>query len=90
MRLNKDFVMRTVAGQMVLINDSAKRVDFNGILSMNEPAAWLWKKISDSDVDFDAETLASWLLEEYEITPEIARQDVDELIDQWLLYGVVR
>ena len=90
MKLCDDFVIRTVAGQAILIDEGSKRVDFNGILSLNEPAAWLWRKIKDEDVDFDVEILVEWLLEEYDVEPETARNDVKELVGKWLQYGVAR
>lgn len=90
MRLNDDFVLRTIAGQEILINERGRRVDFNHMLSLNGSASWLWRKIREEDVDFDVDTLVGWLLDEYEVEPETAGKDVEELLEKWLRYGVVR
>ena len=48
---------------------------------MNESAAFLWKAVEDKE--FDADTLINLLMEEYDITREVAQKDVASLLETW-------
>ena len=89
MRINDEYVLRTVAGQALLINERAAGVDMNKLLSLNEPAAWLWSKAAGSGADFDAAVLEGWLMEEYDVDARQARDDVERMLGVWRKYGVV-
>lgn len=89
MRINRNFIMRTVAGQAILVNVDASCVDFNNMLSLSETAAWLWEKAAGCDGEFDEPTLVRWLTEEFDVDEETAARDVAEMVSQWHQYGLV-
>ena len=89
MRINDDYVLRTVAGEALLINEGAVGVNLNGLLSLNGAAAWLWNKAAGSGADFDEAMLSAWLMEEYDVEEEKARRDVAGMVRTWRKYGVV-
>ena len=89
MRINRNFIMRTVAGQAILVNVEAFSVDFNNMLSLSETAAWLWEKAAGCDGEFDEPTLVGWLTEEFDVDEETAARDVAEMVLQWREYGLV-
>ena len=88
MRINKDFVLREVCGENVIMGEGLKAIDFRKILSLNESAAWLWKE-AKAQGDFTVESLTARLCEEYDVTAEEARSSVTELIEKWDKEGVV-
>lgn len=89
MRINGNFIMRTVAGQAILVNVEASSVDFNNMLSLSETAAWLWEKAAGCDGEFDEPDLVRWLTEEFDVDEETAARDVAEMVLQWRQYGLV-
>jgi len=88
MRLKNGFVLREVCGERVIVGEGLNAIDFGRLLSLNETAAWLWKKASELG-DFTPEQLASALCEEYEVSAEQARADVETLLAEWQQNGIV-
>ena len=88
MRIKKDFVLREVCGENVIMGENLKAIDFRKILSLNESAAWLWKE-AKAQGDFTIESLTAKLCEEYDVTAEEARSCVTELLDKLDKEGVI-
>ena len=90
------FKLRKLGNEFILVGESIDLVNFNKMLTLNESAAYLWRRASeDPNKDFDAEQMAQWLMEEYQIdenTPlpyEQALNDAGKTIRQWLDAGIV-
>lgn len=81
-------MLRTVCGEHVIVGEGLKTIDFGKLISLNETAAWLWKK-ADEMGDFDVDKLTDALCEEYEVTPDAARKDVEKMVNQWLELGII-
>lgn len=88
MKQKEGFVLRTVCGEHVIVGEGLKTIDFGKLISLNETAAWLWKKAGEMG-DFDVNKLTAALCEEYEVTPEAAQKDVEKMVNQWLELGIV-
>ena len=56
-------------------------------MSLNESAAYLFKKVGNGE--FTPDTLADLLLEEYEVDRETALKDAEILCAQWKEIGIV-
>ena len=81
MKRRKGYTLRPLGKEFILVAEGVEAVDFTRMISMNESAAFLWKAVEDKD--FDAETLVNLLMEEYDITQEIAKKDVASLLQTW-------
>ena len=57
--------MRDVCGEKGIIATGIENIGCSRMISLNESAAFLWENIQDKE--FDAETLAELLLQEYEV-----------------------
>ena len=77
MEIKDGYMLREVAGYYVVVPVGDAALDFNGMINLNETGALLWKTLSDGA---DAETLVSALLAEYDVTPDIAKRDVEGFI----------
>lgn len=88
MRIKKDFVLREVCGQNVIICEGLKAIDFRKLLALNETAAWLWKE-AQAQGNFTVESLTERLCEEYDVTAEEARSCVTELLGKLENEGVI-
>lgn len=81
MRTKKGFNLRNVCGENIIVAEGVDNIDFSRIISLNESAAYLWKKVQDKD--FTAEDLTSLLLDEYDVDEQTATQDAETLLKQW-------
>ncbi|MCR5577932.1 MAG: PqqD family protein [Prevotella sp.] len=87
MRIKKGFVLREVCGERVIIGEGLGAINFGKMLALNETAAWLWKQAQEMG-DFTIEALAERLCEEYDVTPDEAKADVADIINEWQQVGV--
>lgn len=87
MKTKKGFRLRELGGDYILIGESAELVNFNNLITFNEAAAYLWQKVEGKN--FDVETLAQLLLDEYEVCEDIAREDAQATIDDWKELGII-
>jgi hypothetical protein len=88
MRIKKEFVLREVCGEHVITGEGLAAVNFGRLLALNETAAWLWKQ-ADAMGDFTVEQLADKLCKEYEVSNDVAKEDVAKIIGQWQKEGVI-
>ena len=88
MRLKKGFVLREVCGERVIMGEGLGAIDFGKLLALNETATWLWKQAQEMG-NFTIDALADKLCEEYEVSPNEARQDVSDIITEWSHVGVI-
>ena len=86
MRIKKGFELRDVCGEHIIVAYGIENIDFNKVLSLNESATYLWKNVVDKD--FDVETMASLLQQEYEVDAETAKRDAQTLLDEWTKVGL--
>lgn len=77
MKLKSGFIYRLIAGQHVVVPVGASIVDFNGIITLNETAAFLWNVLREGKEKGD---LVAALVNEYDVTEEQAVEDVEEFI----------
>ena len=87
MKTKRGFRLRELGGDYILIGESAELINFNNLITFNEAAAYLWQNVEGKE--FDVETLTQLLLDEYEVTEEIARQDAEATINDWKEVGIV-
>ena len=81
-------MLRTVCGENVIVGEGLGTIDFGKLISLNETAAWLWKK-ADEMGDFSVESLSEALCEEYEVSAEQACADVAKIVGQWQELGII-
>ena len=82
MRIKKEFVLREVCGQNVIMGEGIKAIDFRRILVLKGSAEWIWNE-AQAQGDFTVESLTERLCEEYDVTAEEAQSCVTELIEKW-------
>ncbi len=84
MKINDGFMLRNVAGKNIVVAVGEASMDFDGLISLNETGAFLWKILEDG-ADYD--TLLSKFLDEYDIDEETAKRDLDAFIKRALDEG---
>ena len=78
MKIKNGFVVRSIAGESVVVALGAASKNFNGIIKLNETGRFLWDKLA---VGCEAEELVSAILEEYDIDRATAEADIGRFID---------
>ena len=86
MKTKEGFMLRNVAGRDVVVAVGAALVDFNGLISLNETGAFLWKELEKGA---DYETLLSRLLEEYDTDAETAKEGIDAFLEKARSAGLI-
>ena len=79
MKLKEGFVLREVAGSWVVLPTGEATVDFNGMLSLNDSGALLWRALENGA---DKQGLVDALLAEYEVEASLAEADVAAFLDK--------
>lgn len=74
MKLRDGLILRQVAGSWVVVAVGPASVSFDGMLTLNDSGALLWKALADGRDPVAA------LVEEYDVTTEQAARDVDEFL----------
>ena len=79
MKIKDGFILREIAGNFIVIAIGNTVKDFNGVITLNETGAFLWKQLEKGATK---EQLLEALLNEYEVTQEIALQHIDKFIEK--------
>lgn len=78
MKRNDNYIVRTIAGETLLVPTGPAARDFSGLITLNEMGAFLWNNLNTAQ---NLDGLVARVLEEYEVDEATARQDVQEFLD---------
>ena len=77
MRIEKEFVLREIAGDYIIIPTGKTVLEFNGLITVNEVGVTLWNMLQE-EVTFDQ--LVQGILAEYDVEEDVAREDIQEFL----------
>ena len=86
MKIIKEFILREIAGECILVPTGETSQEFNGLITLSDTARFIWENIERAD---SFEELVKMMLKEYEIDEETAKRDAYNFIDQLLASGFV-
>lgn len=86
MRIDKEFVLREIAGDYIIIPTGSTVLEFNGLITVNEVGVTLWKMLQE---EVAMEQLVQGVLAEYEVEEEVAREDIQEFLDILVRGGIL-
>ena len=86
MKVQKEFILREIAGDYVIIPTGKTVLTFNGLITVNEVGADLWKMLQ-TEVTFD--DLLKGILETYDVDEETAREDIQEFLNTLIEGGIL-
>lgn len=86
MKIEKEFVLREIADDFVIIPTGKTVLEFNGLISVNEVGACLWKMLQQ-ETTFEA--LVKGILDEYDVEEDVVREDVYEFLHQLSDKGIL-
>ena len=79
MKFKKEFMLREIVGETILIPMGDSNNHFNGIITINELGKFIWENLESSK---DEEELLHKILEEYEVEEKEPKEDLDEFLDK--------
>ena len=79
-------MLREVAGEAVVVPTGEAPLNFQGIISLNETGALLWKELEQG---CEKKDLVQALLDEYEVDAETAEKDVNEFLKRADAAGLI-
>lgn len=78
MKAKKDFVLRNIVDEYIVMPTGANIGKFDGAVVLNEVSAFLWEKLQ---TPVSREELLTHLLAEYDVDEATAARDLDNLLD---------
>lgn len=87
MKVKEGFVLRSVAGNYMVVGEGLKQIGFNKIISLNSTAAYLWESICARD--FSVSDLQGLLVAKYGIDEQLAEKDATAIMEIWLKTGLL-
>lgn len=87
MKLKKDFTLRTIMNQKVLMAEGNNADSFGKLISLNSSAAMLWEELKGKT--FDVADAADLLVAKYGIDRAQAMEDATYIIDLMAEKGLI-
>ena len=72
----------------MIVGEGLEAFNFGQMIVLNPSAAWLWKKAQETS-NFTIDSLAESLCEHYDVSLDQAKQDVTNIVTEWINVGVV-
>ena len=86
MKIIKEFILREIAGECILVPTGKTSQEFNGMITVSDTARFIWENLEKTD---SFQELVELMLEEYEIDEETAKRDAAGLITALLKNGFI-
>ena len=78
MKIKNGFVVRSIAGESVVVALGEASKNFNGIIKLNDTGRFLWDKLA---VGCEKAELVDAILAEYDIDRQTAEADIDRFTE---------
>ena len=85
MRIIGDYLLRQVAKTWVVLPLGQSTLDLNGMLTLNETGALLWKTLEQNG---DRDAMVKALTGEYDVSAEQALADVERFLNKLAAAGI--
>ena len=86
MKIKDGYLLRNIADEWIIVPVGARLYDFNGLMTVNETGAFLWKLLQEERT---RDELINSLISEYDIDIETSYNDLKEFIDSLIDSGVI-
>ena len=86
MKIKEGFMLREVAGSWIVVPLGQRVIEFNGLMTLSESGALLWKKMEKGA---EVDDLIQLVLSEYDIDEVTARADVEEMVSAIQKKGLI-
>jgi hypothetical protein len=77
MKIKDSYVLRSVAGENLIVPVGGNNINFNSAMTLNETGAFLWQLLT---ADTTRDALIDAMTKEYDIDADTAKKDIDIFI----------
>ncbi len=86
MKVKEGFILRNVADATVVVPTGKASLDFNGMITLNDTGAFLWRQL-ENDVSMD--DILKAMLSEYDVDEATARGGIERFIEKLRAEGLL-
>ncbi len=86
MKINKEMILREIAGDNILVPATETVLDLNGLFIVTETGAFIWSLLPS--VNSEDEILEK-MLDEYDVDKETAQKDITEFLERLRKFGII-
>lgn len=86
MKIVKEFILRDIAGECVLVPTGETTQEFNGLITLSDTARFIWEHLEKVD---STKEMVDLILEEYEIDEQTALRDTVQFVSQLVQAGFI-
>lgn len=86
MKLNKLYVIKDIAGETVIVPTGNAIQNFNGLISTNEVAGFIWKHVEECETPDD---MVRKVLDAFDGEPDIIEKEVLEFLETLKKVGMI-
>ena len=87
MKISKQYVIREILGEHIIVPTGQEAIRFQGIIAVNETGAFLVRYLQEHDAD--EEELVYAVCTAYEVDRETAMKDICEFLDAVRRRGIL-
>jgi hypothetical protein len=87
MKIKDGYLLRNIADEWIIVPIGERIYDFNGLMTVNETGAFLWKMLQE---DCTEDKLICEIMNEYNVDNSVAKEDVSEFIKSLIKGGVIK
>lgn len=86
MKRSADFLLRDVAGTLVIVPVGAAASAFPGMITLNSTGAYIWELLESEQT---VQSLVDALVERYEVGEAVAQTDVEAFLEKLRPTGAI-
>ncbi|HPE94907.1 MAG TPA: PqqD family protein [Bacillota bacterium] len=86
MKIKKDFIIRRIMDDVILVPVGNTETKFNGLITTNEVGGFIWEQLTASKTN---DEIIKKLLDGYEVDEKTAKRDLDEFLETLRKNGII-
>lgn len=86
MKRNKLYIVKDIAGETVIVPTGNAIENFNGLISTNEVAGFIWKNVEECETPDD---MVKKVMDAYEGDPDTIKKEVLEFLETLRKVGMI-
>jgi Tfp pilus assembly protein PilZ len=87
MKIKKDYVVKTIGEDIVVVPIKDEAVRFNGIITLNKTGQFLFQSLQNYDLSEEA--LLSIMLDKYDVDEKRAKKDIHNFLSKCRKNGLI-
>ena len=86
MKINPNFIIRNIAGELVIVPTGTAAQHFNGMITVNSVAGFMWEHMEECP---NPDEMIKLVLSEFEVDEATAKKDVMEFLTSLKKIGMI-